>query len=126
MEDLNKSRYSDDELDEFRVLIENKIDKTITQIKFFQDQIDEVTNGPDGHVKGLDDGVSTAETERVMQMMARANKHKKHLENALLRIQNKAYGVCRISGKLISKERLKAVPHATLSIEAKQGNKRRF
>ena len=119
MEDLNKNRYSDVELEEFRAIIVIKIEKQNEQLKFFQSQIEDITNGPDGHIKGLDDGVSTAESERVMQMMARANKHKKHLENALIRVDNKAYGVCRITGNLISKERLKAVPHATLSIEAK-------
>ncbi len=100
--------------------MKKKIKKTDSQLKFFKAQISEITNGPDGRIKGLDDGVSTAETEQIMQMMARAKKYKKHLENALLRIENRTYGICRITGKLISKERLMAVPHATMSIEAKQ------
>ncbi len=120
MEDINKIRYSDEELEEFRVLIEKKIKKAERQIEFYQTQIDELTNGPDGHIKGLDDGISTTESEHIMQMLARAKKYLSHLEKALLRIDNKVYGICRITGKLISKERLKAVPHATLSIEAKQ------
>jgi len=123
MEDLLKNRYSDKELGEFKTIIEKKLNKAKEQIKFLQGQIDDISNGSEGRIKGLDDGVGTAESERVMQMLARANKHKKHLENAILRIDNKAYGVCRITGKLISKERLKAVPHATLSIEAKQMKK---
>jgi len=123
MEDLIKNRYSDKELEEFRVIIENKIGRVNEQIKFLRGQIDDISNSADGRIKGLDDGVGTAESEKVMQMLARANKHKKHLENAILRIDNKAYGVCRVTGKLISKERLKAVPHATLSIEAKKMKK---
>jgi RNA polymerase-binding transcription factor DksA len=124
MDDLNKLRYSDEELEEFRVLIQEKIDKAMNQLNFYNIQIDELTNGPDGHIKGLDDGVATSETEHLMQMMARTKKHIKHLESALVRIDNKAYGICRISGKLISKERLRAVPHATLSVEAKESMKR--
>ncbi len=120
MEDLIKNRYSDEELEEFRGIINKKLNKVLEQIKFLRGQIDDISNSADGRIKGLDDGVGTAESERVMQMLARANKHKKHLENAIVRIDNKAYGVCRVTGKLISKERLKAVPHATLSIEAKQ------
>jgi len=123
MEDLIKNRYSDKELEEFRVIIEKKIGRVNEQIKFLRGQIDDISNSADGRIKGLDDGVGTAESEKVMQMLARANKHKKHLENAILRIDNKAYGVCRVTGKLISKERLKAVPHATLSIEAKKMKK---
>jgi RNA polymerase-binding transcription factor DksA len=120
MEDQNKIRYSDEELEEFRILIQDKIEKAIKQLDFYQVQIDDLTNGPDGHIKGLDDGIATSEAEHVMQMMARTKKHIKHLESALIRIENKVYGVCRVTGKLIAKERLRAVPHATLSIEAKQ------
>jgi len=120
MEDQNKIRYSDEELEEFRVLIEDKIEKAKKQLDFYQVQIDELTNGPDGHIKALDDGIATSEAEHVMQMMARTKKHIKHLESALIRIENKVYGICRVTGKLIAKERLRAVPHATLSIEAKQ------
>ncbi len=120
MEDLIKNRYSDEELEEFRDIINKKLNKVLEQINFLKGQIEDISNSADGRIKGLDDGVGTAESERVMQMLARANKHKKHLENAIVRIDNKAYGVCRVTGKLISKERLKAVPHATLSIEAKQ------
>ena len=125
MEDLNKIRYSDEELEEFRILIEKKIEKVKRQIDFYQTQIGELINGPDGHIKGLDDGISTTETEHIMQMIGRAKKHLSHLEKALLRIENKVYGICRVTGKLISKERLKAVPHATLSIEAKQQMKKK-
>ena len=125
MEDNNKIRYSDEELKEFKEIIEEKIKKAKKQLEFYRLQIAEITNGPDGHIKGLDDGISTTETEHIMQMIGRVSKHIKHLENALLRIENKVYGICRVTGKLISKERLKAVPHATLSIEAKQQKNRR-
>ena len=125
MEDNSKIRYSDEELKEFKEIIEEKIKKAKKQLEFYNIQIAEITNGPDGHIKGLDDGIGTVETEHIMQMIGRLTKHIKHLENALIRIENKVYGICRVTGKLISKERLKAVPHATLSIEAKQKMKRK-
>jgi len=70
-----------------------------------------------------DDELRTVEAERLSTMAARQRKHIQHLENALIRIDNKVFGICRATGKLISKERLKAVPHATLSIHAKQNKK---
>ena len=120
-----KTRYSDEELEEFRALIEDKLNKAKEQLDFYMNQLSELADNPDAKVKGLDDGIGTAESERLTSMAARQKKHIQHLENALIRIQNKVYGICRVSGKLISKERLKAVPHATLSIEAKQNRKRR-
>ena len=121
----NKTRYTDEELDEFRVLIEQKLGKAQEQLTFYLTQLQELADNPDAKVKGLDDGIGTAENERMTTMAARQQKYIKHLENALIRIQNKVYGICRQSGKLISKERLRAVPHATLSIQAKQQGKRR-
>ena len=115
-----KTRYSDDELEEFKVLIENKLVKAKEQLNFYLTQMGEMGENDNTKIKGLDDGIGTAELERVNNLAARQKKHIHHLENALLRIQNKVYGVCRVSGKLISKGRLKAVPHATLSIHAKQ------
>lgn len=115
-----KIRYSDEELMEFRDLVEAKLEKAREQFEFYKKQLTEFTAGPDGHIKSLDDGISTIENERLMQMAARAKKYIHHLENALIRVENKTFGICRVTGKLISKERLKAVPHATLSIEAKQ------
>lgn len=116
----DKTRYSDPELLEFKAIIEDKLVKAREQFDFYKNQLKELTSGPDGHIKGLDDGLSTIENERTMQMAARAKKYIHHLENALIRVENQTFGICRITGKLISKERLKAVPHATLSIEAKQ------
>ncbi len=117
----DKSRYSDEELEEFRVLIQDKLDKAREQLDFYTKQLSELADNPDSKIKGLDDGVGTIESERLSSLAARQRKHIQHLENALIRIQNKVYGICRVTGKLISKERLRAVPHATLSIEAKQG-----
>ena len=115
-----KTRYSDDELEEFKVLIENKLVKAKEQLNFYLTQMGEMGENDNTKIKGLDDGIGTAELERVNNLASRKKKHIHHLENALLRIQNKVYGVCRATGKLIAKGRLKAVPHATLSIHAKQ------
>ena len=124
-ESTEKSRYSDDELAEFRVLIEEKLAKAEQQLNFYLQQISELADNPDSKLKGLDDASSTMESERLYTNAARQRKLIRHLENALIRIENKVYGVCRNTGKLISKEWLRAVPHATLSIEAKQNRKKR-
>ncbi len=116
----DKTRYSDEELEEFKVLIENKLVKAKEQLNFYLEQLGELSENQTAKIKGLDDGNGTTEVERLNTLAARQRKHIHHLENALLRIQNKVYGVCRVSGKLISKGRLMAVPHATLSIHAKQ------
>lgn len=124
-QNADKTRYSDEELEEFRSLIEEKLVKARQQVEFYLNQLSEMADNPDAKIKGLDDGIGTAESERLTNMAARQKKYIQHLENALIRIQNKVYGICRVSGKLISKDRLKAVPHATLSIQAKQeGGKR--
>lgn len=115
------TRYSDEELEEFRSIIEGKLARVKEQLQFYLDQVADDADGPDSKIKGLDDGVSTAEKERVGTLASRQQKLIKHLENALIRIENRVYGICRETGKLISKERLRAVPHATLSIKAKQG-----
>lgn len=119
-QDTEKTRYSDSELEEFRELIEGKLQKAREQLDFYMQQLEERGNSGEAKIKGLDDGTGTVESEKMTQMAGRQKKHIQHLENALLRIQNKVYGICRVSGKLISKERLRAVPHATLSIEAKE------
>lgn len=119
-EELQRSRYSDEELAEFEALILEKLESAKEQHAFYLTQLQELSENPDSKIKGLDDGISTSENERLTTMANRQKKHIQHLENALIRIKNKVYGICRVTGKLISKERLKAVPHATLSIEAKQ------
>ena len=122
MADTNttKTRYSDPELIEFKNLIEKKLTLAKGQLNSYINQLNEQAENNESRIRGLDDGVGTAEKERLNGMAARQRKHIEHLENALIRIENKVYGVCRVTGKLISKERLRAVPHATLSIEAKQ------
>ena len=119
----DKTRYSDAELDEFRVLIEGKKAKAEQQLQYYLTQLSDMAENADAKIKGLDDGITTMENETTSTMAVRQRKLIQHLENALIRIQNKAYGVCRETGKLISKERLRAVPHATLSIQAKQKRK---
>ena len=118
--EVEKTRYSDDELVEFKEIIDTKLEKAQKQLTFYLQQLGEMADNQDNKIKGLDDGLSTFEAERLTTMASRQKKHIQHLENALIRIENKIFGVCRVTGKLISKERLKAVPHATLSIDAKQ------
>ena len=115
-----KTRYTDEELKEFEELIDQKLERAKTELAFYLKQLSDMADNPDAKVKGLDDGIGTAENERLTTLAARMKKHIQHLENAKIRIQNKVYGICRVTGKLISKQRLMAVPHATLSIEAKQ------
>ncbi len=117
-----KTRYSDSELEEFELLIEQKLSEAKKQLDFYVQQLSDSSDNADSKSKGLDDSIGSVENEQISTLASRSRKHIQHLENAKLRIQNKVYGICRVSGKLISKERLKAVPHATLSIEAK--NKR--
>ncbi|HMQ05973.1 MAG TPA: TraR/DksA C4-type zinc finger protein [Saprospiraceae bacterium] len=117
-----KTRYTDEELEEFNKLIDEKLVKAHEQLQFYLDQIQELAESAEGKIKGLDDGVSTVETERLYTLAGRQRKLIEHLNNAKMRIRNKVYGICRATGKLIAKERLRAVPHATLSIEAKQNS----
>jgi len=115
-----KTRYSDEEYQEFREIINKKLVSARKELGYLQEQIRNLSGGPDNKLSGLEDGTGTLEKEYLNQMAARQMKYIKNLENALIRIQNKAYGVCRVTKKLISKERLRVVPHATLSIDAKK------
>ncbi|MGA0283647.1 MAG: TraR/DksA family transcriptional regulator [Saprospiraceae bacterium] len=115
-----KTRYSDDELKEFEAIIDQKLAKAEEELNYYLNQIKELAENDGTKVKGLDDGQGTIESTRLQQMASRQTKLIQHLNNAKMRISNKVYGICRETGKLISKARLKAVPHATLSIEAKQ------
>ncbi len=119
-----KTRYSDEELSFFEELIDGKLTEAKKQLEFYLNQLQEMADDPDNKVKGLDDGISTLESERITTLAGRQRKLIQHLENAKIRIKNKVYGVCRETGKLIAKERLMAVPHATLSIAAKQSQRR--
>lgn len=118
-----KTRYSDSELTEFRQLIIEKLEAAKKELKYLQDQIsrtgDNSTDDTENKYASMDDGSSSMEREYLNQMAARQRLYIDHLDKALVRIQNKTYGICRVTGKLIEKDRLRAVPHATLSMEAK-------
>ncbi len=120
----DKTRYSEDELKEFDVLINGKLNKAREEFKILKDTLTRTNDaGTDstsgGNTKVLEDGAETAEKENLSQLAARQLKYITNLENALIRIKNGTYGICSVTGKLISKERLIAVPHTTQSIEAK-------
>ncbi len=120
---MNKNeilRYSDNDLKEFEAVVNKKLAEAREQLEYYLNQISEFGQSDAGKVRGLDDSNSTVEQERMINLAGRQKKLIQHLENAQSRIQNRVYGICRETGKLISKERLLAVPHATLSIEAKQ------
>ncbi|MFD2968165.1 TraR/DksA family transcriptional regulator [Sphingobacterium bambusae] len=118
-----KTRYSDAELQEFKDIILEKLRIAKEELASLTSTLSNSNaNGTDdtaGTYKTLEDGSATLEKEQVNQLAARQKKFIDNLEAALVRIENKTYGICRETGKLIQKERLKAVPHTTLSIEAK-------
>ena len=114
-----KNKYSDAELAEFRQLIVHKITNAKEELKELVTSLSEASSNDDTAGKTLEDGSATLEKESINQLAARQKKFIEQLEAALIRIQNKTYGICRSTGNLISKERLRAVPHTTLSIEAK-------
>ncbi len=119
-----RTRYSEEELKEFEGLINRKLDKAKEEYKILKDTLnrnnDEGTDATSGgNTKVLEDGAETAEKENLSQLAARQQKYITNLENALVRIKNGTYGICSVTGKLIPKERLIAVPHTTQSIEAK-------
>ena len=119
-----KERYSDKELTEFKKLIQAKLEEAKNDLRDLKSSLshsdDHGTDDTSPSFKIMEDGSSTLSREEIAQLAARQEKFVQHLENALVRIQNKTYGICRVTGKLIPKERLKAVPHATLTIEAKE------
>ncbi len=125
---IEKVRYSDDELEEFREIINGKL----VLARRDYDQMMRVLMNQDGNdvddtsqtYKILEEGSATQSKEELIQLASRQQKFIKGLEAALIRIENKTYGVDRITGKLIPKERLRAVPHATLSVESKQNRKK--
>lgn len=118
-----KLRYNDKDLEEFRVLIVDKIANAKAEFQLLQQQLNNANdNGTDdtsGTFKMLEDGSETLAKEEAAQLAARQRKFIEQLENALIRIKNKTFGICRVTGKLIPKDRLRAVPHTTQSIEAK-------
>jgi len=122
-----KVRYSDSDLAEFRELIEAKIEKAKADTELLKSAyMNDHNNGTEDtspQFKAFDEGSQIMSKERNMQLANRQQKFIRDLKNALIRIENKTYGICRVTGKLINKERLKLVPHATLSIEAKNMQK---
>ena len=127
METEVKERYSDAELAEFKALIKGKIKKAQEQLEIYQNAYkNDGNNGTDDTAptfKAFEEGSETMSKEANSQLAIRQEKFIRDLKNALNRIENKTYGICRVTGKLIAKERLKLVPHATLSIEAKNMQK---
>jgi RNA polymerase-binding transcription factor DksA len=123
-----RKRYSDAELQEFKDLIQRKLESARKELIYLQGLItrkDEAgTDDTENKYMGVEDGGGTMEREQLSQLASRQIQYIDHLEKALVRIENKTYGICRETGKLIDKARLRAVPHATLSIEAKLAKKR--
>lgn len=122
-----KGRYSDEELESFRKLIEEKINKAQADLELLRSAyMNDGNNGTDDTsptFKAFEEGSETMSKEANTQLAIRQEKFIRDLKNAMVRIENKTYGVCRVTGKLINKQRLLLVPHATLSIEAKNMQK---
>lgn len=120
-----KNTYSANELEEFKQIIHDKLDNARKDYELLKGNIshadDHGTDDTSPSFKVLEEGAEVLSKEENAQLAARQKKFIEHLQNALVRIKNGTYGICRHTGKLISKKRLRAVPHATLSIEAKQG-----
>lgn len=119
----DKTCYSDAELLEFKELIDRKLDGARKELLYLQDQIKLNADEPENKMTGMESGAGMLEKEYLNQMASRQMQYIQNLENALIRIHNKTYGICRVTGKLIPKDRLRAVPHATLSIDAKKAQK---
>ncbi|MDT8285377.1 MAG: hypothetical protein RQ767_07595 [Thermovirgaceae bacterium] len=126
-EDVKKNRYSDEELEEFREIILKKLVKARNDLELLTEAYtngnEHDTNDTSPTFKVLEEGYQVLSKEENSRLAARQQKFIRALENALIRIENKSYGICRVTGKLISKERLRSVPHATLSIDAKMNRK---
>lgn len=122
-ENKSRKRYSDEDLAEFNEMISEKLVKAKEQLVQLQEQLTELNNSGDENRAGtFDDGASNWQREHISKLAARQQTFVRSLEHAMVRIRNKTYGVCSITGDLISKERLKLVPHATKSIEGKHSS----
>lgn len=121
--DVKKTRYSDEELEEFRNIIAGKLEKARDDLKMLTDAYSHAnehdTADTSPTFKVLEEGYQVLSKEENSRLASRQQKFINSLENALIRIENKSYGICRVTGELIPKERLRSVPHATLSIDAK-------
>jgi DnaK suppressor protein len=119
-----KTRYSDEELEEFKQIILDKLDQARKDFELLKSAITQSesndTQDTSPTFKVLEEGAATLSKEEAGRLAQRQQKFIQHLQAALIRIENKTYGICRETGKLIAKERLRAVPHATLSMDAKQ------
>ena len=122
-----KMRYSDADLAEFKEIIINKMDKAKIDLELIKSAyMNDLNNGTDDTsptFKAFEEGSETMSKEANSQLAIRQEKFLRDLKNALFRVENKTYGVCKVTGKLISKERLRVVPHATMSIEAKNSQR---
>ena len=127
MSEIVKNKYSDKELSDFKVLIEEKIEKAKKDLELLKSTyMNDGNNGTDDTsptFKAFEEGSETMSKEANTQLALRQEKFIRDLKSALIRIENKTYGICRVTGKLIKKERLTLVPHATLSIDAKNMQK---
>ena len=122
-ETQEKVRYSDEELQEFKQLILEQLEQARNEYNMLKDMVNHRasndTEDTSPTFKVLEEGASALSKEEASQLASRQYKFIQNLEAALVRIENKTYGICRVTGKLIPKERLKLVPHATLSVEGK-------
>ncbi len=122
-----KNKYSDADLEEFKLLINNKLKEAQEDYKLLLGSLshndDHGTDDTGRTFNMMEDGSETLSREEVAQLAARQEKFIQNLNAALMRIQNKTYGICRVNGTLIPKERLRLVPHATMSIDAKNAQK---
>lgn len=116
-----KVRYSDEELQEFKTLVEQKLALAQEELNTTQRQIDDLNENGFNQQGGdwYDDSTAHTDLEMLQRMLTRQQRHVQDLKNALLRIQNKTYGICTVTGNLIDKERLRLVPHATKSVDGK-------
>jgi RNA polymerase-binding transcription factor DksA len=124
--DESKIRYTDEELREFKAIILSKLKEATDDYELLRSSItlqdDHGTNDTSPTFKLIEDAADVLSKEENAQLAARQEKFIEHLQNALIRVENKSYGICRVTGKLIPKERLRSVPHATMSIDAKRDN----
>ncbi|WMX14047.1 MULTISPECIES: molecular chaperone DnaK [unclassified Aureispira] len=119
-ENKKRTRYSDEDLAEFEIMINEKLADARQQLDDLKDQLQELNNSGDENRAGtFDDGASNWQREHLSKLAARQQKFIRNLEYALIRIKNKTYGICSATGVLISKERLMLVPHATKTVEGK-------
>ena len=119
-ENLGRSRYNDEDLAEFKIMIDKKLEEAREQMETLREQLTELNNSGDENRAGtFDDGASNWQREHLNKLASRQQRFIRDLEHALIRIKNKTYGVCVVTGKLIDKQRLMLVPHATKTVEGK-------